>query len=398
MYRHSSCQIESNRCVLSLLTSLVLTIVLFGLFPMRTQADDNPQLRDTLTEKRYRICDDYSYNAGMLVTRYYEEGKIDSIHSVLDFWEQVCGNDVRIDCVRLLLAIREGTFTEEMLGESLIDDMLTYRRYQGYVKIRYSVSDMPELLIFIKELASGMVDSTTPGTTEHLLVSYLSGEYEFVWGQLRGGACPDSKLNVMYRADIHALDRKKRAEGVHLACHFGKWLPRSRASLLGEMREIGVSMGYRLNSIQFDLTFLLFGPEADNEYTIVDDSNSYTSDRFLGRYIGIDVGYVLTNLGNYELNVLGGIGYDGINNSGRPGDLDEQGASAHTLNLNFGVNQRFYLSDFGGTYLSLTVRYNIVNYDTHGGTDLSGNTISAYLSLGWIRVPGWIKRRARLLS
>ncbi|MCK4573770.1 MAG: hypothetical protein KAU36_05335, partial [candidate division Zixibacteria bacterium] len=53
-----------------------------------------------------------------------------------------------------------------------------------------------------------------------------------------------------------------------------------------------------------------------------------------------------------------------------------------TPNLNFGLETRLYLDRYRRAYMSFWVKYNIVNFDTRAGTDLSGNTVTAGVTMG----------------
>ena len=60
---------------------------------------------EALMTKRIITCPDILYNASYLIPGYYEKGSIDTLNSVLDFWEQNCGITEPITRCRILIAL-----------------------------------------------------------------------------------------------------------------------------------------------------------------------------------------------------------------------------------------------------------------------------------------------------
>ena len=84
----------------------------------------------------------------------------------------------------------------------------------------------------------------------------------------------------------------------------------------------------------------------------------------------------------HELDLIGGIGYDGFDaiTDMKTKYSDKASVTLNTLNLNLGLGYRFYISST--TYIGLQGKYNFVNFLNHNGTNLSGNTMEFYILIG----------------
>ncbi|NUO81616.1 hypothetical protein HUU05_16215 [candidate division KSB1 bacterium] len=78
--------------------------------------------------------------------------------------------------------------------------------------------------------------------------------------------------------------------------------------------------------------------------------------------------------------MLAGLGWDGFD--AIESDKNRKAKSINSLNVNLGLGYRQFFKPYSTHYLSLEGRYNFVNYATHGGSDLSGNTITLRLIYG----------------
>jgi hypothetical protein len=108
------------------------------------------------------------------------------------------------------------------------------------------------------------------------------------------------------------------------------------------------------------------------------------TNHFFGGYFGADVERTLLRLPKHQFDFLGGIGLDGfdtIETEGQNSGTDD-GKSINSLNVNLGLGYKYFYNKTG--FLGLDAKYNMVNYRNTGGTDLSGNTVTLGLTLGFL--------------
>jgi hypothetical protein len=115
----------------------------------------------------------------------------------------------------------------------------------------------------------------------------------------------------------------------------------------------------------------------------------YETDNFLGLYLGVDPVLRVYSAKKTGLEVFGGIGWDGIM-ALTADDIDENAADyLNSFNVNMGFTWRWFYGVRRTRYFGIQTRYNVVDYSTEGGTDLSGNSISINLLWGWM-AHGWV--------
>jgi hypothetical protein len=132
--------------------------------------------------------------------------------------------------------------------------------------------------------------------------------------------------------------------------------------------------------------------KSPNTYEIMQDDTLFTTNHFEQYYIGYDMAQSIAYNKRHDLAILGGIGYDaivGLTRS-RNGNYDAnlKPKVMKTLNLNFGIGYKFFLTNkvaettIHKSYLGINAKYNIVNYKNSFGTNMSGNTFTITLSYG----------------
>jgi hypothetical protein len=100
--------------------------------------------------------------------------------------------------------------------------------------------------------------------------------------------------------------------------------------------------------------------------------------------------------GKSEIDVVGGIGYDGFEAISEDVDAGIGSKSINSLNINIGAGYRYYYKKNSGQYVCLQPRINAVNYANKGGSDLSGNTLSIRLIWGFSSNDGRDQQLQRL--
>ncbi len=370
----------------------------------QAQRDEDDSMGELLSEKKYYRCVDYNYNATLLIPRLHREGKVDSIYMILDYIDRECESTPRTRRTRLLLKIEENEFTEDLYDSTVLNDIIYYKRtmawidLHGYEDTWYSDNDAdaePAFEEFFLDLAKGMYDKYPPGTLEHLWSGFYKGDFSYFFRDLKTAAYAGTDLQNYYLSFLRNLEDNYKNRGTHYAGLAGFWRPLGANRILGDKPELGGIYGQMWGRWQWDLAVAFRFMNAEEEYVYREEGILDTTDYFFGMYAGVDIGYDLYTSGNHRFEVVGGVAYDGFQVRASESDYDSHNISS--LNLNFGVRYKLFLSRYHDWYVGLHGRYNVIKYGTGGGSDLSGNAISVQLVVGYIN-NGTFKRYARALG
>jgi hypothetical protein len=180
------------------------------------------------------------------------------------------------------------------------------------------------------------------------------------------------------------IDKYKYKPDFHINLYSGIWIPFDNASLLGNHPLIGFQAGIRSQKMTYNFALAFKFIESKNEYEILRDGNIETTSNFFGGYFGAEVEREIYKYRKNEFDLLGGVGYDGFDavnvNTEDSDPNNDVGHSINSVNINFGLGYRHYFRD--KRYLSLQGKYNFVNYNNQGGTNLAGNTLTITIAYG----------------
>jgi hypothetical protein len=157
-------------------------------------------------------------------------------------------------------------------------------------------------------------------------------------------------------------------------------MPNGSNKVLGNHPTLGMSTGYKYNNIQYDLTMIIRFLKSKEPYAVKHGGVLDTTEYFFGMYLGGDVGYILSDSKQHRISLTAGIGWDVLHTVE---ESDDTRKVLHSLNLNTGFKYQFFINKYHSWYLGIQGRYNIVKYNTGGGTDLSGNVITLSFLLGY---------------
>jgi len=107
----------------------------------------------------------------------------------------------------------------------------------------------------------------------------------------------------------------------------------------------------------------------------------YDTQNFLQLYAGAQTGIDLLNNPLHSLYIKAGMGYDGIDPRNQQEREEEISGMINALNINTGI--RYQRTFHEKRFFSIIVRYNVIRYRTHGGSDLSGNVVTAGVGYGF---------------
>ncbi len=391
---------------------LIVFFVLLSCFiNCKAQITDN-SIEQLMTRRRIS-CFDISYNAVSLIPRLYKENKKDTLDAVVNYWRRNCGMSEPVVTFSILYSIENNTFKEQIkrnYEEISIDssyypytdyyatNILSYLRWFEYGSDimqhpRVYFTDDNDYYIIAKyglyyDFLRSMADSLTnkPGLTpvEKFLLYYYSNPDKSRLSLLSAPAYNGSVLQEVYLKDI---EYRNKISGFQLALTSGIWVPKGKLSTLGNHPYLGFTIGGRSNKLMYDVNFSFRFLDAPNNYIVTNNDTPYTTKYYMGYYIGYDIAYQFFRRNKHEFDILCGIGWDAF-------DAIFADAITNTypsLNLNAGLGYKIFLShkddkDFEKySYLSLQAKYNFVNYNNKGGTDLSGNSFTFGLLYGFYK-------------
>lgn len=363
-------------------------LCLFSFLIGHPSAAQPPDLSYLMTETR-PSCADVDFNSKRLIPEYYERGQLDSVEVVLDYWQYHCGAIPQIQQTRMLLGIVRGDLTEDE-----IQLFTPVRQFRGWPHGPYGpywqhiilytpyyedgMGRAREYREFLTELAENQAGRKDVPRFERYLAWHIAGETDSLYSAFRREEFPDSPLQTEY---LEELEEIRRQGAFHAGIFAGIWMPTDSLEILGNHPEIGVLFGGQWSGFFFDLYTSFRFLKSANEYLYNDDDSTYVTDNYFSFGIGTDFGYRLLKARNHEFQLLGGIGYENFTVVPYDDDTETDAVIAGALNLSLGFNFRLYLK--GDSYLGLRYRYNVLNYNSHGGSSLSGNAITVGMVYGW---------------
>jgi len=367
----------------------LLSFVLIIFLSISALAQSGP---DTLVKDESIDCEIVAQYSTSWIMYFYAVGEYDSASIVLDNWEAMCGLSEPVIRTRILFAIRNNMFSEDLYDSTIVDDMLNYmmrmdtskpaglyrnyREYFGYVSLR------------------GDYDKFTQRVANELLERIFYDPAELLFTELYANVLPDAAkaiqkdttyTNTSLRTYYYQrVDKYLKLPDVHFGFYTGIWIPFDNASLLGNHPLIGCQIGLRSQKMIYNLSFDVKFLKSKNEYTFLREGYTETTSTFAGIYFGADIEREVITFRKNKINLLGGIGYDGFDavkvNTEDDNPDNDVSHMISSLNTNFGLGFRHFLKN--KTYIGLQGKYNFVNYSNPGGTNFAGNCLTISLSIG----------------
>jgi hypothetical protein len=345
---------------------------------------------DTTRNEEVPECEIVAYNSTRLIMMYYDNQEFDSALLVLNDWQTACGISEPVVRTRILLAISDNAFDEDIYDSTYVDDALNYiqrmesktpvefynnyKSYFGYVPIR------GEYDYFMQSLADTLLSRGFDTPLELLLCQFYANIVVNPFAVIQ----TDTIYNSTEIKKYYYHRAEKCFSGMETNFNFftGAWIPTGNASMLGVHPLIGIQGGVKMNKTTFNLTLAFKFINSPNKYVILKDGVNDTTSHFFGGYIGADIEREIYKGRKNEFNLLAGFGYDGFE-SIKPENTNNDSYSGHSissLNTNFGIGYRYFYNKH--SYIGLQAKYNIVNYNNKGGTNLMGDCFTITISVG----------------
>ncbi len=391
----------------STLTILLLALSICSNTFAQVNDKDITQMMSQTVPDRSQI----SYNTAKQLPRLYREGKQDTLKAVVEYYLKTLGMGYTITPYLIIEKISKRSFNEELPNFAVIDTYtyhkLSYREYYEenifkYLEWYRHLADMVKrdkydievndtydaYLTFIRSLAKEQINKAYLSPVEKFLLQFYINPTDSIYPMLKGEQFNGTSLQRAYKVYQKS---STSLTGLHSSFLFGAWCPTGNLSLIGVHPDIGLGFGGRINKLTLDAAINVRFLKSPKDYFIQVDSNYYTTNYFLGAYIGLNAAYELHRKKSHELDVLIGFGYDvmdalpGDNKSGSPtkGLVKSLGSA----NGNFGLEYKLFVSQKTTTrqifnYISLALKYNVMQYDNAGGTNLTGNAFTFSFNYG----------------
>lgn len=356
---------------------------------------DRDPLHDLLTTRRVSECDDYIFNAQRFIPDYHRKEQFDSVDLVIDYVSEHCSTNP-FETYLLLRDMLMGAFPPDWCDDELAGNILM-RRYMsldcfhmsGLVGSFEIFSADTSYRGFVHALAVDAAAVSDTASFSHAAAVFLSGDQPRVITNLSHGQYRGTCLQNVYDRRLDSLVRQRENFVTNWSVNGGVWIPQGPIEVLGTKAELGGQAGLRTGRFGADASLLFRFIDTDKPWSASHNGRLYETKYFHSIYIGLEPNFtVYSGLGS-RLELFAGGGWDGL--LGLTADVidEEYGDYQNSYNINFGLTQRFFYGTRRNWYLGVQARYNIVDYDTDGGTDISGNTISVNLIWGCMG-HGWV--------
>ncbi len=361
---------------------------------------------EEMMTKRVLNCDDIYYNAITMIPKLYREGKTDTLQAVLNYWQKNCGLTEPSVVFSILYAIEKGTFYEELnniyqlpdglnkeaqrayyeknILSYLTDNASFYNRqyYSARYKHFYFVACV-EYSNFIRSMASSISDKPNLSPVERFLVAYYTEPSVRKLRDLSDSVYAGTLIQRAYLGE-------QRFGGTEVSMQMGYWMPQGKLSVIGNHFTWGSTLGGCTSNFLYSFSYDFRFGNAPNYYYVVNNDSLQKTHDHIGYYLGLNFGWVVLRSKTHEVSLLGSMAYDGIEviaNTSTSNSTDNS-KTLSSFNLNTGIGYKVFLThrrtenSIRHSFFSLQAKYNFLNYANHGGTDLTGNSISINLGYG----------------
>ena len=368
---------------------------------------------EQMMTKRAITCQDVEFNAVSMIPRLYNEGKWDTLDAVLDYTGRYCGTYEFMVTLEMLRSIKNNSFKEEITDlygvknppvrqerasfyrKNILAYLHSYREgvdilYNAPNYFNYTVKAYNDYYAFIHNLAASLVSKPGLSPVEQFLVRYYTAPDTLMFAELADTIYKGTQIYAAYSAQTDN-------GGLTYALTAGMWSPQGHMAVLGNHPYVGMQAGSKSHNYFFDLEAQFRFINSTQSHTILFDDTLHDSKRYFAMFLGGDIGYSFVHTKHSELEMLIGFAYDFVDLWPNP-NYDKSNTSypdktVGTLNFNAGMQYKLYLKHAANSnietrsYIGLQARYNFMNYQNTGGTDLRGSALTVGVIWGGILKP-----------
>jgi|GEM_PF-1406185 len=371
-----------------LLAGIVFVWMAVGLAPT-SRAEEPATLAHPLD---VQACPEVTYIVYGTIPRLFYADQPDSLLDLIAYWDYRCGPAEAIDRIRILGAIWDGAFTEQMYGAEIIDELIWYndpkrqkdpgKKFHPDIASGGVASEVDFVTgrdtydAFTADLADQLLPHTPEGSPERFFCLFYSGSTEAAFAMLESDALEHTDLDYYYRRELQLLDEQALTPTVALTG--GYWRPEGALARVGNKGTIGFLASVRGENWLLRIACDLRPGRATYPYLVNNgEIEEQWSDRFASLYAGLELGRTVLRIGNFDLDLFGGFGYDGV----KP--FLEEDLWLATYNANLGAGARVFFGHYQSWYLGVDGRREWLGDRNKGGTNLSGEAWSVRLAVGF---------------
>lgn len=371
-----------------LMPSIFVFVGWFFILP--GDAEAQPIDVETLIERQGITCQEIAYSTTQLLPIYHRDNQPDTIYAMLAFWQDNCGGPEPMVRFRILYQIETNTFSDDWYPDNILNLLDDYRGmvttnqnqpyYYDYFLTEY-VPVHPDFSAFTTNLASHLKRYRDLRPVESFFLDFYAQNFDAAMKSLDAGDLNGTRIDSLYR---DKLERLKKAKHPYFGLYAGSWRPNGKLSVLGNHMQVGFLSGSVKNHVVTNFNFMIGFLNPKEEYYVVVDNVLYDTQSYLSIHAGFDIGFEMIRTQSAALVPTVGLGVEGFE-AFSMNDQETYGLSKFigSLNFNAGLEYRIILEDTG--FLGLQAKYHFINYKNKGGTDLSGNTATFGLVLGFGR-------------
>jgi len=315
----------------------------------------------------------------------------DSLLVWLNAWEAADGPSEPIMRLRILGAIWDGAFSEDVYPDDLMDDLLAFSLDPDPILLSASdltdslqrslaLGDTPSVASVrhdFAEFSTAFADQLLPHvpleTPEEFFCLLYSGRSDRAWALLAGDKLAGTDLKSRRDARVRKLEKTLPT---FVAVEGGYWSAFEKYAFAGNHALVGLQVGVRRRPWFARLLLETRLGRTDQPYLVGSGDIRGISDRFNAVLVGAELGPSFSLWGPLSIEGFGGIGLDGV----KP--LKDEDLILGALHLDVGAGLHMDLDAKRKWFAAVTVRREWIRPRNTEGTDLWGDAWSVRLALG----------------
>ena len=352
---------------------------------------------DNLMTKRYLTCNDVTINCTSLFIDYYSENKLDTANNLLQYWQKKCEMSDAIQRAKILLSLKENNYNDSILDDRIFDYIYQYQyrvnSQNNHNHYSVKINNRGLYYYYNRNFDYALYeyfDDFLRNEFDKLKLLFNENQIEYFWCEVFGTSNANAFLMLQNKNYNSIIDKKykniivqnSKSPKIHFAFITGIWMPLGKLNTLGLHPEIGLQGGWKTGKMNYDFTLMFRFIKTPNYYFAYrKETNTFEqTNRFVGGYMGFDVGRDILVKKRHELQVVGGIAWDFIEVLEENKKLNLKAVESNSYNINAGLAYRFYIKD--NFYLGLKAKYNVVDYTLNKVIDLKGHAVTVHFSIG----------------
>ena len=367
-----------------------LTIIAFLLLaimaPVKVIFAQQINVESLITRKSFN-CQDVASSATQVIPALHQANQTDTLYALISFWEENCGLPEPLMRFHILHQIEINNFSEEWLPQNLMIILNDYRQISSWDNPNYYLDPDyleyyaidPAYNFFSRYLAEQLQQFTDLSPVELFYLEYYSNNFEKAFSRLSNGELAGSFIDSLYQLSLVA---EKKARKHFIGFYGGLWRPRGELALLGNHPEFGFSFGFVQQRFLLEGILKIGFLPSPNTYEVLVNGLGYQTNNFTNLHFSARIGVDLLNYNKHQLLFSFGLGYEGIQ-AFTTAEQEDYGLSRliSSVSINPGIEYRFPAGET--SYLGLSFRYNLLNFNNRGGTPLPGNALLFGISYGF---------------